>query len=375
MLFSSLPGALKATDARLHPFLRARTDTEARWLLEAVLKDHIRPTCEVILHSRFAATADADSSADRHEDLEDVLNTALAAMAAKLYAMRQEYQAAHSIAKPMRDVRLYAAKTTFNVWREYLRKLKPVYHQVYRFTRSLLTNHKAKDNMPQLAAWEEAQGKGRKSQVGGLALWRDQKRPSACGDRLHALLQNPKASLAEACARQSDPLEISDYLSLEGLHVICAWLNHPVTLNHLTKVLCEATDRVDASPLPLEHGKDIPDPAPENDATAFMQMFWECARAKMTPRERAALLLGGKDPNGVSLLHWVLEVGMASHRELAEAMELPVHTLMDIWPRLPLSDKAIAETLGCTDQSVSIRRFHARAKLSKCLADDIPKIF
>lgn len=69
LFFRSSSDAFKATDVRLHPFLRAGTDTEAEWRLDAVFKEHIRPTCEAILKPRFAAPADADSHAEQQEDL------------------------------------------------------------------------------------------------------------------------------------------------------------------------------------------------------------------------------------------------------------------------------------------------------------------
>lgn len=204
----------------------------------------------------------------------------------RLWALRLEYQATRTLTKPILDVQRYTAMTTFNAWKDYLRKRKPVYHQVYRYTRSLLLNHNPKDKMPQMAAWEEAQSNGRKIQIGGLAQWRDQKQPSVCGDRLLALLQTPKALMGEAWAqaRQSACLEVGDPLSHDGLYVIFAWLNHPVTLNHLTQLLCAATDRIDARAQPLQAGEEIPDPVREEDAAALMQMFWGCAREKMTPR-------------------------------------------------------------------------------------------
>ena len=56
-------------------------------------------------------------------------------------------------------------------------------------------------------------------------------------------------------------------------------------------------------------------------------------------------------------------------------MDMPVLTLMNIWQELPLNDKAIAETLGCTVQSVRDRRFDGRIKLGKCLAENLLEDF
>ena len=371
--FNPTPKALETTDARLHPFLRARTDAEARRCMETVLAK-IRPVRSAILKRHFITPPDEGSRAQDEEDYEDVCLCMEVALHQRLTRMRAEYRTRGAIDRPIGDIEGYAAVMSYNAWKAFLREKKPVFHKVRRYVRALLDDHKSPDPSRQMAVWEERADSGRSNGIGGFAHWRDANRPAVCSDGLTDLLQDPKTLVPQALAgaRQRFQLDIHDALCHEGLIAIFLWLEHPVTLNHLASILGAATDRTDAPFLPLNSSVDIADDQnsfEEIFMSGYLQFFWQCVCTKLTRDERAALLLGARDPNGISLIQELDQQGIAGLRACASVMELRVETLAEAWDALPLDDSQIAERLKIKVQSVRDRRFDARKKLKKCFKE------
>ena len=371
--FNPTPHALQATDPCLRSFLRARTDAEAGRLMEAVL-NKIRPVRNAILKRRFFTPSDEDCRDQNQEDYEDVCICVEIALHLRLTRMRAEYKTRGVIDRPIGDIEGYAATVARNAWKAYLREKKPVFHKVRRYIRDLLNGHTSSDPSRQMAVWEERASSGRSNGVGGFAGWRDANKAAVCSDGLTDLLQDPKAVLPEALenARKHYQLDVSDPLSGNGLMAIFLWLNHPVTLNHLAGLLGAATDRADTPFLSINAGTDIADDRDDFEPillSSYLQFFWQCVCTKLTRSERAVLLLGGRDPNGVSLIWELEQQDIAGLRTCAAIMELPAETLAEQWDALPLEDRQIAERLKIKIQSVRDRRFDAHRKLKKCLEE------
>ena len=371
--FNPTPKALGATDARLHPFLRARTDVEASRRMEAIL-DKIRLVRGAILKRHFFTPEDEGGRAQDEEDYEGVCLCVEVALYQRLTRMRAEYRTQGTIDKPINDIEGYAAVVTYNAWKAFLREKKPVFHKVRRYIRAVLDGHKSQEPSCQMAVWEQSIASGRSHGVGGFARWRDANKPAVCSDALTDLLQNAKTLVPEvmASARKQFRLDVSDPLCADGLIAIFLWLDHPVTLSHLASVLGAATDRTDTPPLSLDISADIAD---GQDAfeyiflSGYLRFFWQCVCTKLTRDECAALLLGGRDPNGISLIRELDQQGIAGLRACASVMELRAETLAEAWDALPLEDKQIAERLNIKVQSVRDRRFDARRKLRKCFEE------
>jgi hypothetical protein len=98
------------------------------------------------------------------------------------------------------------------------------------------------------------------------------------------------------------------------------------------------------------------------DQKRFLEGLWREILA-LPLRQRVAVLLGLRDGQGAGLL-WVLPLGgVASLRDIAAALDMPAVELAEVWSRLPLDDRAIAERLGCTRQQVINLRSSARKRL------------
>jgi hypothetical protein len=87
--------------------------------------------------------------------------------------------------------------------------------------------------------------------------------------------------------------------------------------------------------------------------------------------QRRALLLnpGPGGGAGQSAGAWlVADLGIATLRGVAEALEMPAEELADMWNRLPLSDNEIAERFGLDRQQVIHLRSAARQRLNRKMA-------
>jgi len=106
----------------------------------------------------------------------------------------------------------------------------------------------------------------------------------------------------------------------------------------------------------------LPDPragfATEIEQRSYLQRLWS-EIVQLPQSQRLALLLNLRDAQeGVIAL--LPLAGVASLREIAAALALPVEELARLWNALPLDDATIAARLGVTRQQVINLRKAAR---------------
>jgi RNA polymerase sigma factor (sigma-70 family) len=114
----------------------------------------------------------------------------------------------------------------------------------------------------------------------------------------------------------------------------------------------------------LQVADPAPDPASAFERRTDLFRLWEEIR-QLPPRQAAALLLNLRDEqrrNAVALLPLT---GVATMRDIARAIAMPVERFAEIWSRLPLDDAAIAQILDVTRQQVINLRKSARERLAR----------
>src|SRR5262245_25377627 len=109
-----------------------------------------------------------------------------------------------------------------------------------------------------------------------------------------------------------------------------------------------------------------PDPAWQVEKRIFLQRLWDELR-QLPVNQRAALLLNLKDPEGGGCIALFPVTGIATVRQLAEALEIPAERFAALWNQLPLEDARIAELLGLTRQQVINARKSGRERLARRL--------
>ena len=87
--------------------------------------------------------------------------------------------------------------------------------------------------------------------------------------------------------------------------------------------------------------------------------------AQLPPPQRAALLLHLRDDRGGPALALLPASGVASIPRIAEALEMPVDDLAELWNRLPLPDSEIGPRLRLDRQQVINLRSTARQRLAR----------
>lgn len=111
----------------------------------------------------------------------------------------------------------------------------------------------------------------------------------------------------------------------------------------------------------------VADPAPRVDAaldqSGRLGRIWEEIR-ELPVRQRHALLLNLKD-DAITLF---LTSGVASLRDMAAVLEVPVEEFAALWNDLPLPDNTVAARLQCTRQQVINLRMAARKRLANRLS-------
>jgi hypothetical protein len=98
----------------------------------------------------------------------------------------------------------------------------------------------------------------------------------------------------------------------------------------------------------------------------FLQRLWEELQ-QLPVNQRAALLLNLRDATGFSCITLFPATGIATIRQLAEALEISAESFAEVWNDLPLEDARIAELLGLTRQQVINARKSGRERLARRL--------
>ena len=109
-----------------------------------------------------------------------------------------------------------------------------------------------------------------------------------------------------------------------------------------------------------------PDVARQTESRIFLQRLWEEVR-QLPLSQRAALLLNLRDQQGRGCLALFPALGIATFRQMAEALEMSAEKLAELCNGLPLEDAKIAELLQLTRRQVINARKSARQRLTRRL--------
>src|SRR5207253_9449906 len=108
------------------------------------------------------------------------------------------------------------------------------------------------------------------------------------------------------------------------------------------------------------------------DQRRLVERLWTEIATLPRP-QRCALLLNLRDQQGGSPLLFLPATGIASIRQIAALLDLPMEEFLDLWNRIPLEDREIAERLGVERQQVINLRLAARQRLGRRMAQGLPR--
>jgi DNA-directed RNA polymerase specialized sigma24 family protein len=333
-------------DPLLRGFVEAADEAEAERRLAGLLEEHAEPLIRRIVARKLGAHGGPAAP----YDLEDIVADALLALVSRLQSLRQG-----AASDPIESFVDYTAVVAYNAFAYHLRRLDPGRSRLKNRLRYVLTRE------PRLSLWPTPDGP-----VCGLAGWRPGPANPVAAERLDRLMAEPERRLRWAQGRHASP---ADPGALVGVFQA---IGGPVELDRLVGTIAalspaEGNTQGVSTPPSMADETSLPaDLALDQRRTTERLWVEICA---LPQRQRVALLLNLRDVGGSSLL-WVLPLtGTASIRWVARALEMPDLELAELWNRLPLDDRTIAERLGCTRQQVINLRSAARKRLANRLEE------
>lgn len=325
-------------DPRLTPFLRASSEAEARAVLEALMVESLRRIVDDTLRRELRGSRIAAGHA------EDIAGDVHVRLTRKLWSLRA------GMGEPINDLSAYAATTAERACYAFFRQQLPQRTRLRNRIRYAAAHH------PGLALTRDAAGR--------LRCGAATPRPVAQGG-LQDLLDTPGQWLA------SHGLGV--HMPLPALVAgILMRLDGPVDLERLVDALASAMGIADRRPVTLQpyapDAIEVADAGPgAEDVISQREALLAVWRqiACLPPRQRAALLLNLRDPEGGAVLQLLPTTSVVTMVDIAAALGMTAERLDRIWNRLPLDDHTIAGLIGATRQQVINLRKSARARLAR----------
>jgi hypothetical protein len=213
----------------------------------------------------------------------------------------------------------------------------------------------------------------------GFAVWEDSNGDRLCGftewKTARTRWTKPSEAALETVRRKAyGRADLRKMPPASLLEVLFLLSNQPVEMEQLVGLVAEVwgvheSRRIEGAEQDSgEVWKSIPDPRSDTAAVVERRMYlaklWE-EICELRPTQRAALLLNLRERSGQDMLPMLVMVGVASLREIAQSLDMPLTALQDMWDDLPLDDMAIAQRLGVTRQQVINLRKSARERLAR----------
>ncbi|HEX8294644.1 MAG TPA: hypothetical protein VF570_23005 [Pyrinomonadaceae bacterium] len=335
-------------DPLLEPLLREADERAADDLISQLIRDHAEPVIQGVIRYKLHLNS---QRATQRAEADDLGQEALLQLLALLRRFREQ-PGSH----PVTDLRGVAAVIAHRVCSGWMRRQFPERHAFKNRLHYLLTRQRG------FALWQGEEGKP----LAGFAAWQGRKRSARLGESSDGGGLPPHVRNI----RGDGPQELGEALASIFNHV-----GGPVEFDELVRALAPLLGIRDQPPESLPENEDaraLPQAAGESDPAwhiekrIFLQRLWEELR-QLPVNQRAALLLNLKDSGGFGCITLFPATGVATLRQLAEALEMGAEELARLWNELPIEDARIAGLLGLTRQQVINARKSGRERLARRL--------
>lgn len=334
-------------DVLLEPLLIAPRDEQADAILSQLITDHAEPVIKGIIRFKLRLNPARES---QRADADDLHQEAVLQLVAQLQRFRKLPGS-----NPITDLRGMAAIIAHRTCARWLRRQFPERHALKNRLHYLLTRQRG------FALWQDENGK----LIAGFAIWEKQKPASnvarlseleSLPHQIRALKSGKAQELAQTIAAVFDylrgPIEFDELV--RGIAAIQGISDQPI------ESIADDADNA------FQPATGEPDPAWRMEKKMFLQRLWEELQ-QLPLNQRVALLLNLKDPSGSGCITLFPATGIATLRQLANALEISVERFAKVWNDLPLEDSKIAELLGLTRQQVINARKSGRERLARRL--------
>jgi DNA-directed RNA polymerase specialized sigma24 family protein len=340
-----------ALDRLLTPWIETEDEEEAEQRLAQLITTEIEPVVKGVIRFKLRFGGGAPEA-------DDLTQEALMEVLGELHKCRKD-----PTCHPVGDVRGLAATITYRTCYRWLRRQSPHRNALRNRVQYVLTRK------PRLALWPTvlptAVNDVVKRLLGGLAEWRGRNDCASAG-RLQQLRND--GSLHGWAGRVSTG-GVAGFS--EFLEALFTSVNFPVELDELVQVTAELL-QVRDEPVASTTAREVPELVSPDDVAwqvekrIFLQRLWEELQQLPLP-QRTALLLNLRDASGNGCIALFPVVGIATMRQMAAALEMPLEQFAALWNQLPLDDAGIAGLLNLTRQQVINLRKAARERLARRL--------
>lgn len=336
-------------DTLLEPLLLESSDEQADKVLSQLITDHADPVIKGVIRFKLRLNSYRES---QREEADDIHQEAILQLLAQLQRFRKLPSG-----NPISDVRGMAAVIAHRTCARWMRRQFPERHALKNRLHYLLTRQRG------LALWQDESGK----LVAGFGVWQEQKKAVAASRQLSDIETLPTHIRA---LKRGRPQELA-----QAIAAIFNYIGAPIEFDELVSGVA-AIQGISDQPLEsLADNQDDPsfepttgerDPAWRIEKKMFLQRLWEELQ-QLPLNQRAALLLNLKDASGSGCITLFPATGIATIRQLADALEIAAERFAEVWNELPLEDARIAELLGVTRQQVINARKSGRERLARRL--------
>jgi RNA polymerase sigma factor (sigma-70 family) len=331
-------------DVLLEPLLNEANEERADEILLQLITDHAEPVIKGVIRFKLRLSS---YRATQRAEADDIYQEVVLQLLAQLQKFRKLPEG-----HPIADLRGIAAVIAHRTCARWLRRQFPERHALKNRLHYLVSRQRG------FALWQNAEGE----LVAGFAAWQS--------------LPTQRAADINISATQIAPPKTAKAQDLAD--TVAAIFNHargPIGFDELVTVVASLTGVSDQPLESLAEDEDAValvvdtaerDPAWRIEKRMFLQRLWE--ELQQLPRnQRAALLLNLKDASGFGSITLFPATGIATLRELANAVELSAEAFAELWNELPIEDAKIAELLGITRQQVINARKSGRERLTRRL--------
>src|SRR5215475_12136947 len=330
--------------------LRTLGEAAAEPALAQLIEAHIEPVIKGVI--RFKLRLDPCVRAEAADLAQEALAQWLGELR-KLSALPED--------RPISDARGLAATITYRVCYGWLRRQAPRRNSLRNRLQYTLTRQAG------LAIWTDR----RNLSIAGFTAWRDLSEddwPRSSSDKLRQLSDDEKfLALVWRAGAEGQGGKLNDLLA-----AIFDYAGRPVAFDELVSVVAALLQVKDEPPAPTEDEAGGVEIASDEDVAwrvekrIFLERLWQEVR-ELPRGQRVALLLNLREADGRGCLALFPATGVATLRQIADALELPPERFAELWAQLPLDDATIAGLLGLTRQQVINLRKSARERLARRL--------
>lgn len=334
-------------DPSLLPFLDATSEPEEAAALARLNDEQIEPIIRRGLGYKLRFHSSQGDPNLQRPEFEEIYNDVQLRLLKRLRALKED-PAQNQIA----NLRGYVSRVTRNTCDEYLRQRYPLRRSLRDKVRRHLLDH------AEFALWEDTEH----NWLTGLSGWQRRREMKAVRDDLHERLKMVWQTI------DVQRLRLHDLLT-----TIFGVAQAPLDLDRLTELIAgflgiedhpvEPLDPYTHVSLDEQLGASV-NPATLAERRQWLQLLWR-EICQLPRRQRVALLLNLRNPNGINVITLLPATGVATFEQIAQTLEISAAEFEQLWAQLPLDDLHLAEYLGGTRQQVINLRKTARERLLK----------